>query len=183
MSTKLDLTELLEIAFFKEMSGKYLCLEFILSEKGLIAIDPNKITEGIDAGEHYCKNFIKKLNEYSENALETIHNTKDDIYELIKEIKTNPLREKPKENKEKSKMNLSVSELALGVKFLEIVKIIDAQQKTELYRMIIENIQTKGSENIGYKSFKNKFENPDNNAVKFWQDKFAEIQKYIQENL
>lgn len=78
-------------------------------------------------------------------------------------------------SRERIKTTLNVSELAYLFRMLNDVNIFEIRNKTDLYRFIATNFQSKKATEISGNSIKNKFDTPDANAMEYWEEKLHHI--------
>lgn len=69
-------------------------------------------------------------------------------------------------NQQKTKIKLSVGELALLFRLLKEEGLFEYKYETEIYRLIANTFSTKIQENLSEASIKNKYYSPDNTAIK-----------------
>lgn len=82
--------------------------------------------------------------------------------------------------KNKIKTALSVPQLAYLFRLLENNKLIIAPNKMDLFDIIADTFQTKGSDTISAASIKNKFDSPEHTAIEFWYSKFVDLRRSCQ---
>lgn len=135
-----------EISYIKEEKYLLLVKESIDEKRNIISLRYNKLK----------KHFLSDLN--SKNDLEV--NIKNETVNSIKP---------------KLKTNLSVSELALLFKLLKDLKpnLFEVKSEAELHRFISANFETKktGENDISTNKLRILFNQPENKAVEFWEEK------------
>jgi|GEM_PF-1096385 len=77
----------------------------------------------------------------------------------------------------------TVPQLASFARFLYDQHFFNNINKSEVCRVFIDTFQTKGQDDIHWKSFKNNFDSPPVDALLFWQEEFSKSKQYFQKLL
>ncbi|AHW62148.1 hypothetical protein SAMN05444285_12368 [Draconibacterium orientale] len=101
--------------------------------------------------------------EYISNIILSQKKAVDEILESYAKISSSF---RSKSNQQKTKIKLSVGELALLFRLLKEEGLFEYKYETEIYRLIANTFSTKIQENISEASIKNKFLSPDNTSIK-----------------
>lgn len=74
----------------------------------------------------------------------------------------------------------TVPQLACLARFLYDNHFFNNINKSDVCRVFIDTFQTKGQDNIHWRSFKNNFDSPSADAILFWQEEFCKTMQYFQ---
>ena len=78
---------------------------------------------------------------------------------------------------EKLKWELTVPQLACFFKMLVDSNLLEVNNKSEFCRSIADLFQSSGSDNLSWRSFKNHFDSPSPDAIRFCQEEFLNLSK------
>ena len=74
----------------------------------------------------------------------------------------------------------TVPQLACFARILQENLFFNNINKSEICRVFIDTFQTKGKDDIAYRSFKNNFDSPPLDAILFWQEECRKAMQYFQ---
>ena len=74
----------------------------------------------------------------------------------------------------------TVPQLACFARILQENLFFNNINKSEICRVFIDTFQTKGKDDIAYRSFKNNFDSPPLDAILFWQEEYRKAMQYFQ---
>ena len=74
----------------------------------------------------------------------------------------------------------TVPQLACFARILQENLFFNNINKSEICRVFIDTFQTKGQDDIAYRSFKNNFDSPPLDAILFWQEECRKAMQYFQ---
>ena len=79
----------------------------------------------------------------------------------------------------KVKSNLTVSQMALFFRLLCDENILQTDNITKLSKQIASSFSSKQKDDISYKSVKNNFDSPQNEAIEFWETKLVRLRQLL----
>lgn len=79
----------------------------------------------------------------------------------------------------KIKSNLTVSQIALLFRLLSDENILETNNITKLSKQIASSFSSKQKDDISYKSVKNNFDSPQNEAIEFWETKLVRLRQLL----
>ncbi|WP_320018245.1 hypothetical protein [Labilibaculum manganireducens] len=79
----------------------------------------------------------------------------------------------------KIKSNLTVSQMALFFRLLSDENILETNNITKLSKQIASSFSSKQKDDISYKSVKNNFDSPQNEAIEFWETKLVRLRQLL----
>jgi len=79
----------------------------------------------------------------------------------------------------KIKSNLTVSQMALFFRLLSDENILETNNITKLSKQIASSFSSKQKDDISYKSVKNHFDSPQNEAIEFWDTKLVRLRQLL----
>ena len=141
---------------------------------------PYKVPDDGQELQDSLRYFVEALNRYIKHYSTYVDVVQHSLEEFKKEyygLKPNSNSQQNVPPKKKLKTNLTVKEIAYLFRALESVKIIESNQKTDIFNFIAESFSSKQKEDISAKSLKNAYTTPDLNAVDFWLQKFGDCKE------
>lgn len=117
------------------------------------------------------------------DAITEIYEKLGTLATLIEHIpypKHQPQPTNPKKYKEKLRFRGSVPQLACFARILEENLFFNNSNDSEICRVFIGIFETKGQDDISWKSFKNNFDSPPLDAILFWQEECRKLMQYFQ---